>query len=104
VIDATNALRNANPCGIIRSVPEGTFIDRALLALIKVPVLIVFGDNERLVWTRPGEEEQEGDFSGSADKHTVFIPEAAHFPMFELTATKFDSEMSGWLSSRFPAP
>jgi pimeloyl-ACP methyl ester carboxylesterase len=72
------------------------------LSQIEVPVLIVFGDRETLVWTRQGEEEQERDFSGSPDKQTVFIPEAAHFPMFERTAPKFDSVMSGWLASRFP--
>ena len=83
VIDATNALRNANPCGIIRSVPQGTAVDRAHLSQIKVPVLIVFGDRETLVWTRQGEEEQEGDFSASSDRHTVFVPEAGHFPQLD---------------------
>ena len=62
----------------------------------------IFGDNESLVWTRQGEEEQEADFSASPDKQTVFIPEAGHFPMFERTAPIFDSVMSGWLASRFP--
>jgi len=102
VINATNALRNENPCGIIRSTPQGTAIDRARLSQIELPVLIVFGDNESLVWTRQGEEEQEADFSASPDKQTVFIPEAGHFPMFERTAPIFDSVMSGWLASRFP--
>jgi pimeloyl-ACP methyl ester carboxylesterase len=104
VINATNALRNANPCGIIRSQPQATAIDRAHLSQIKVPVLIVFGENETLVWTRQGEEEQQGNFTGSPDKQTVFIPEARHFPMFERTAPKFDAVMSNWLASRFPSP
>jgi pimeloyl-ACP methyl ester carboxylesterase len=104
VINATNALRNANPCGIFRSQPQATTVDRAHLSQIKVPVLIVFGDDETLVWTRQGEKEQEGDFTGSPDKQTVFIPEAGHFPMFERTAPKFDAVMSGWISSRFPSP
>jgi pimeloyl-ACP methyl ester carboxylesterase len=104
VIDATNALRNANPCGIIRSTAGGIAADRANLSQVKVPVLIVFGDREKLVWTRQGEEEQAGNFSGSADKQTVFIPKAGHFPMFERTARTFYSVMSGWLASRFPGP
>ena len=104
VIDATNALRNENPCGIIRSQPQGVFVDRANVSRIKVPVLVVFGDNEQLVWTRQGEEEQQGDFTGSSDKSTVFIPEARHFPMFERTVHTFDSVMSGWLASRFQTP
>src|SRR6266480_3283275 len=57
VINATNALRNEIPCGIIRSTPQGTAIDRARLSQIELPVLIVFGDNESHVWTRQGEEE-----------------------------------------------
>jgi pimeloyl-ACP methyl ester carboxylesterase len=102
VINSTNALRNENPCGIIRSQPQATTIDRAYLPQIKLPVLIVFGNNETLVWTRQGEEEQEADFSASPDKQTVFIPESGHFPMFERTARIFDSVMSEWLASRFP--
>jgi pimeloyl-ACP methyl ester carboxylesterase len=104
VIDATNALRNPNPCGIIRSTPQATTIDRAQLSHVELPVLIVFGDRETLVWTRQGEEEQEADFSSSPDKHTVFIREAGHFPMFERTAPTFNLVMSGWLSSRFETP
>jgi pimeloyl-ACP methyl ester carboxylesterase len=102
VLNATSALRNANPCGIIRSTPTGVPVDKANVSEIEVPVLIVWGNNETVVWTRQGEEEQQTDFSGSSDKSTVFIPEAGHFPMFEKTAPLFDGLMSGWLGSRFP--
>jgi pimeloyl-ACP methyl ester carboxylesterase len=105
VIDAADALRSLNPCGIIRSTPPAALVeDRAHAPQIKVPVLIVFGDNDTLVWTRQGEEEEQGNFSGSSDKSTVFIPEAGHFVMFARTAPLFDSTMSGWLHSRFPTP
>jgi pimeloyl-ACP methyl ester carboxylesterase len=109
VIEAADALREPNPCGIVRSTPPDVPIDKALLSQVKVPVLIVFGNNDQLVWTRQGEEEQQGDFSGSRDKSTVFIPEAGHFVMFARTAplfdsTGFDSTMSNWLGSRFPTP
>ena len=79
-------------------------VDRAYLSQIAIPVLIAFGDNETLVWTRQGQEEQEGDFTASRDKKTVFIPEARHFPMFERTAPLFDSAISSWLGSRFDSP
>jgi pimeloyl-ACP methyl ester carboxylesterase len=105
VIDAAAALRNPNPCGVIRSNPPSVLVaDRLHIAEIKVPVLIVFGDNDTLVWSRQGEEEEQRNFSGSPDASTVFIPEAGHFPMFSRTASVFDREMSAWLGSRFPAP
>jgi pimeloyl-ACP methyl ester carboxylesterase len=99
VIDATAALRNPNPCGIIRSVPTAVPIDKALAAQIKVPVLVVFGDNDTLVWDREGEEQQQDNF-GSSDKSTVFIPNAGHFPMFEKTASLFRSRVAEWLDTR----
>ena len=105
VIEAAAALRNANPCGVIRSAPPGILVDdRAHASQIKVPILIVFGNNDTLVWTRQGEEEEESNFSGSSDKSTVFIPEAGHFVMFARTAPLFDSTISAWLSSRFETP
>jgi pimeloyl-ACP methyl ester carboxylesterase len=109
VIAEADALRNPNPCGIIRSSPPDVPIDKASLSQIKVPVLIVFGENDTLVWTNKGEKEQEANFSGSTDKHTRFIPEAGHFLMLERTALlfepmRFDPTMSAWLSSRFPMP
>jgi pimeloyl-ACP methyl ester carboxylesterase len=67
-------------------------------------VLIVFGKNDTLVWTRPGEEEEERNFSGSSDKSAVFIPEAGHFLMFARAGSLIDFTMSAWLSSRFHAP
>jgi pimeloyl-ACP methyl ester carboxylesterase len=103
VIEAAARQQSANPCGIIRTTPPGVLAeDRLHDAQIHVPVLIVFGNNDTLVWTRQGEEEQEGDFTGSPDKRTVFIPKAGHFVMFARTAPRFDSTISGWLRSRFP--
>jgi pimeloyl-ACP methyl ester carboxylesterase len=105
VIDAAAALRNPNPCGVIRSTPPNVLVaDRLHSAEIKVPVLIVFGDKDTLIWSRQGEEEEQGNYSGSSDASTVFIPEAGHFPMLERSAWRFDEAMSAWLGSRFPAP
>ena len=101
VIEATAALRNTNPCGIIRSAPATLVDDHALAWQIKVPVLIVFGENDQLVTSRQGQEEEEGVFSGSPDKSTVFISEAGHFVMFSRTAPLFYKALSEWLSSRF---
>ena len=104
-LDAAAALRNPNPCGVIRSTPPNVLVaDRLHTAEINVPVLIVFGDKDTLIWSRQGEEEEQRNFSGSPDASTVFIAEAGHFPMFSRTASVFDREMSAWLGSRFPAP
>jgi pimeloyl-ACP methyl ester carboxylesterase len=100
VIDATDALRNPNPCGIIRSTPLAMPGDTAHDAEIKVPVLVVFGDNDTLVWTREGQEQQQDNY-GSSDKSTVFIPNAGHFTMFEKTAWRLRDAVSSWLESRF---
>jgi pimeloyl-ACP methyl ester carboxylesterase len=103
VIEAADAQRNPNPCGVIRSNPPAILVsNRGHVEQIEVPVLIVFGNDDTLVWTRQGEEEEERNFTRSPDKSTVFIPEAGHFPMFARTARLFDSTMSAWLSSRFP--
>ena len=103
VIDTTDALRNPNPCGNIRSQPTAVFVDTARVSQITVPVLIVFGNNDdTVVWTRQGEEQQQGDFSGSQDKTTVFIPNAAHFPMFERTAPDFRAVVASWLQRTVP--
>ena len=73
------------------------------MSQIKVPVLIVFGNNDdTVVWTRQGEEQQHGDFSGSQDTTTVFIPNAAPFPMFERTAHDFRGVVARWLQRTVP--
>jgi pimeloyl-ACP methyl ester carboxylesterase len=102
VVDTTEALRNPNPCGIIRSTPLAMPSDKALDSRIQVPVLIVFGDKDTLVWDRAGQEQQQDNY-GSPDKTTVFIKKAGHFVMFEKTAYLMRSAVSSWLDSRFPA-
>lgn len=103
VIDATAALRNANPCGIMRSVPIAVELDPAQTGSVTVPLLDVYGADDTLIWSHAGEAQQQDNF-GSEDKTTVFIPDAGHFPMFELTAPQFRAAISSWLNSRFPAP
>src|SRR5438552_12275950 len=104
VIEATAALRDTNPCGIVRSAPATLVPDHALAPQIKVPVLIVFGENDQLVTSRQGQEEEEGVFSGSPDKKTVFIRDAGHSVMFSRTAEVFDATLTEWLRSRFETP
>jgi pimeloyl-ACP methyl ester carboxylesterase len=117
VISATDSLRNVNPCGIIRTLAETVELDNPYvnkgaipgtdpgnspvspLSQIKVPVLIVFGNNDTQLWSRQGEAEQQGNFSGSADRSTAFIPDSGHFPMFERSAPQFRGVLSAWLQS-----
>ena len=103
VIDAAAALRNVNPCGIMRSVPIAVNSDPTLEKQVKVPVLVVFGNNDTLIWTRQGEEQQQNNF-GSSDKTTAFIPNAGHYVMFERSVPILRATVSAWLNSRFPRP
>jgi pimeloyl-ACP methyl ester carboxylesterase len=97
VLDAATRLRNRNPCGMIRSAPTGVPVDRQRASEITVPVLIVFGDRDTLVWTRDGERQQEQVYSGSRDTTTTFIPNAGHFPMLDQGAPRFRRALSSWL-------
>jgi pimeloyl-ACP methyl ester carboxylesterase len=100
VIDATAALRNANPCGIMRSVPIAVQFDPVKTQSVTVPLLDIYGAEDTLVWSHDGEAQQQDNF-GSKDKTTAFIPSAGHFPMFELSVPKFRAAISAWLNSRF---
>jgi pimeloyl-ACP methyl ester carboxylesterase len=99
VVDATNSLRNPNPCGMIGSAGPSLPFNKLRTPEVRVPVLIVFGDNDTLIWTRQGQEQQQNNFTGSNDKKTVFVPRAGHFPMLEKTAPEFRRVISTWLVS-----
>ena len=116
VIDATEALRNPNPCGIIRwASPSVVYNNPTTVAFglgiysgpppetplsqIKIPVLFVYGAEDKQVITRQGQEAQQANFSGSKDKTTVFIPDAGHFPMFERSAPRFRHAIAEWLTA-----
>jgi pimeloyl-ACP methyl ester carboxylesterase len=97
VLDAATRLRSRNPCGVIRSAPQGTFVDQVRAAEITVPVLVLFGAEDTLVWSRDGERQQQDNFPQSRDRKTVFVPRAGHFPMLERTARKFRDALASWL-------
>ena len=99
VVDAATRLRNPNPCGMIGSAGPSVVVDKARTPEIHVPVLIVFGANDTLVWTRQGEEQQQDNFTGTQDKTTVFVPNSGHFPMLERTASTFRNVISSWIVS-----
>jgi hypothetical protein len=103
VVAATDALRNANPCGIMRSVPIAVQFDPAKTASVTVPLLDIYGADDTLIWSHDGEAQQQDNF-GSEDKTTVFIPDAEHYPMLELTAPQFRAAIASWLTTRFSDP
>lgn len=98
VIDAAVRLRSRNPCGVIRSTPTGVWADVLHASEITVPVLVVFGAEDTLVWTRDGERKQQDDYPRSRDRTTVFVPRAGHFPMLERTAPTFRRILGAWLA------
>src|SRR5947208_14608791 len=89
---------------MIRSTPTGVPVDKARASEIAVPVLIVFGDKDQLVWTRDGEEQQAANFTGSRDVTTVLVPDAAHFPMLEHSAPQGRQTLARWLTLRGAEP
>jgi pimeloyl-ACP methyl ester carboxylesterase len=84
---------------MIGSAGPSVAFDKIRTPEVRVPVLIVFGDEDRLVWTRQGQEQQERNFTGTNDKRTAFVPNAGHFPMLEKTAPEFRNVISSWLAS-----
>jgi pimeloyl-ACP methyl ester carboxylesterase len=97
VLDVASRLRNRNPCGMIRSTPTGGWFDKVRASEVTVPVLVVFGDKDTLVWSRDGERQQQQNFTGSADRTTIFVPNAGHFPMLDRSAPRFRQALSSWL-------
>lgn len=99
LIEAAFRMREANPCGYGTSISLAVTTGRIRDSEIHVPVLIMFGNEKPLVWTREGQEEQEKNYTGTSDKETVFIPEAAHFAMLERTVPTA-GVVSSWLCKR----
>ena len=97
VVDAATRLRSRNPCGIIRSTPTSVWFNMARASEISVPVLVMFGADDTLVWSRDGERRQQDDYPRSRDRTTVFVPRAGHFPMFARTAPRFRRVLARWL-------
>ena len=91
-----------NPSGLLSFLPDGAPPPTAAgrLSQIDVPVLVVFGDHDTLVWTRQGEEQQRSNYSGSPDVSEAFIPDAGHFLMFSRSAPQFRATLSSWLTTR----
>ena len=98
VLRAAARLRSRNPCGLIRSTPTAVWFDRANAAEIRVPVLVAFGAEDTLVWTRDGERAQQDEYTGSRDRTTLFVPRAGHFPMLERSAPEFRNALASWLA------
>jgi pimeloyl-ACP methyl ester carboxylesterase len=97
VLEAAGRLRNRNPCGMIRSTPTGVWVDMIRASEITVPVLVVFGAEDTLVWSRDGERQQQQDYPRSHDRTTAFVPRAGHFPMLERSAPEFRKLLASWL-------
>jgi pimeloyl-ACP methyl ester carboxylesterase len=100
VLEAAFRLRERNPCGYLKSIPPSWAIAHQRDGEIHVPVLIVCGNNDTLIWTRQGQEEQQSNYSGTSDVSTVFIEKAGHFLMLERTVPTLRAVVSSWLCER----
>jgi len=94
VIEATLPLRNRHPCGDMASQLAGVVVDRAQVAEIDIPVLLLYGADDARV---QGQAEHEEWFSGSPDTELVVIPSSGHFVGLERRASEVTDSVSAWL-------
>lgn len=100
VADELVGRRERSPCGYIYPILPSRAVDKARMAEITVPVLLIYQEHD-VVISRDGQNQQAANFSGSDDVTTVFL-DTGHWMMFERTAPAFRQTMSDWLHARYP--
>jgi hypothetical protein len=97
LLDPPLRLRNHNPCGYIQHALDSFNADLKDDALVSAPVLSVQGDGDEL-FTRAGEDEQLGSFTGTRDRQQVRLHSPSHWPMLQrTTAAQLRRVISNWL-------
>src|SRR5436309_2365130 len=75
-------------------------VDLSRMSEIKVPVLLVYpGPTDRDI-SRQGQEQEAGNYSGSADVTTAWL-DSGHFPELEGCAPAFRALSAHWLHERW---
>jgi pimeloyl-ACP methyl ester carboxylesterase len=99
VRDAATALRNQDPCGDLDSIIAALLQQRAELARVRVPVLVICGTNDAL-YAALGCRMQADRFSRSRSVTVELVRRAGHAITLERSAASFRRKLSRWLRRR----
>lgn len=96
VVDTTASIRNMDPCGDIMSYMAAVDANKANVASISVPTLVLTG-GEDAIYPVPA-DEQAALLTGVQDLTSVTIPATGHALTLHNTKDEFSTEISTWLS------
>jgi pimeloyl-ACP methyl ester carboxylesterase len=96
VVDAATPHQNRHPCGDMTSQLDAVFTDLEHVGSIKVPVLLVYGDDDARV---TGGAAHRRLFTG-ADTELVDIPGAGHYATMARSAPRTFDRIANWLDAR----
>jgi pimeloyl-ACP methyl ester carboxylesterase len=98
VAKVATAHRVKDPCGRLGSAIPNAASDVALLATVRVPVLLVYGKNDALFQDNPvGTPLQKAHYLGTSDVTDIFLPNTGHALTLERTAPEMRERVSDWL-------
>lgn len=96
VMDAAAPHQNRHPCGDMSSQLDSVFTDLKHLGSVKVPVLLVYGDEDARV---TGGAAHQRLFTG-AQSELVTIPGAGHYATMARSAPATFDRIDAWLDAR----
>lgn len=96
VMDAATPHQNRHPCGDMTSQLDSVFTDLEHLKSIKVPVLLVYGDDDARV---TGGAAHRRLFTG-AETELIDIPGAGHYATMARSAPRTFDQIDAWLDAR----
>jgi len=99
VIEATNDMREPDPCGDDESIALEIVLSQLLLATVKVPVLVACGSADAL-FPPPACTLQRLHFLASKDVTLATIRGGEHAITLGGSAAAFRDQMSSWLAAR----
>jgi pimeloyl-ACP methyl ester carboxylesterase len=90
------ALRERDPCGDASSLTPTVAFDGSRAGDVKVPVLLVMGENDGVYDPGTGEKQRDA-YTGSDDVTLYTQPRAAHALTLEKTAPQMRTAVAAWL-------
>ncbi len=93
------ARRNRDFCGGVVGLAQAAGMDQVMLPTIRVPVLVIMGDHDKLL-PPPAGQIQLLRYIGSSDRSLAMIRGAGHTPWLERPAPAFRAALHAWLAGR----